>query len=81
MPLDGVVVDVVEEHKMIDVIATGDVARLLGVPEPKIQDALRRNPHLSPPMERRRRRWRTSDVERLAAYFGVEVHSKGVTAR
>ena len=71
MPLDGVVVGVVEEQDMIDVIATGDVARLLGVTEPKIQDALRRNPHLSPPMERRRRCWRRSDIKRLAKHLKV----------
>lgn len=75
MPLVGVVVGVDEERSMNihGVLPTGSVARLLGIPEPRIQDALRRNPDLAPPKERGRRRWRRRHVERLAAHFEIDL--------
>ncbi len=54
------------------VLATGEVARALGLSEPQIQQAIRRHPHLAPPMHRGRRRWRRCHVRALAEHFGVE---------
>ncbi len=53
--------------------ATGQVARALGLNEPQIQQAIRRHPHLAPPMQRGRRRWRRCHVHALAEHFGVEI--------
>jgi hypothetical protein len=55
-------------------LSTGRVAQILDVPEPKLNDLVRRekvNP--PPPVESGRRSWSVHHVVQAAAYLGIDV--------
>ena len=55
---------------------TGEVARRLGVSEPRVQELLRSTPGLRPPLVGGKRRWRPADVRALEARL-AELRGRG----
>lgn len=52
---------------------TGQVACLLGHPEPRLNDLIRRGKIAAPPVVGGRRTWTRTHIEEAARYLGVDL--------